>query len=99
MPLPVVVALCYLGAIVCFSIAYYVAWRYNPDCFIVHQDMNVRPLAGWRSTRKPTSSGSGGIRSPVSLEEVNNRYAALAERERQILREIEETAKQLKTAE
>lgn len=25
---------------------YYVAWQYNSDCFIVHREMNLRPLAG-----------------------------------------------------
>lgn len=45
MPPPLIIALTYFGVMGCFFLAYYIAWQQNPDSFIVHQEMNVRPLA------------------------------------------------------
>jgi hypothetical protein len=50
---PAVLAALYLTAAIVFATVYFAMWRTNPDSFIVHQEMNLRPLKVGRLTWPP----------------------------------------------
>jgi Ion channel len=99
MPLPFVVILVYFVLIGAFSAAYYIAWQYNSDCFIIHQEMNLTPLAAWRRTRRLGSKREvKRTQTAIPLEEVNARYTALADQENQIQSDVAEAEQQMAVA-
>jgi hypothetical protein len=88
---PAAIAIGYFGSCLAFSGAYWAAWAYNPDCFIVHQEMNMRPAAAWRAAVRrrgkpapntPTLSGS-------TLDEQCGQYSSLANVEGELQQQIE----------
>jgi len=69
---PVFLAVLYLGAALVFSVAYYIACHVNSDSFIVHQEMNLRPLALWRRLRNQSRTGPRKApRAKDTLDEIN----------------------------
>jgi len=96
---PVFLALLYLGAALVFSVAYYIAWQMNSDSFIVHQEMNLRPLALWRRLRNQSRTGHPKTpQAKDTLEKVNEEYVKLEQQEQQQQQELLEIEPKLKAA-
>ena len=82
----------YLAVAVVFSIVYYSRWRTNTDTFIVHQEMNLRPLSLWRQKLKKTAKAGNttAIEGAKSLEEVTEKYQDLVAQGDEAASELQE---------
>jgi len=98
---PAILAALYFGAALLLSCAYYLVWWVNPDAFIVHQEMNLRPLALWRrANAQPRSHvGKNAATGTTSLEQVNDKYSKLAAEEFQLEDELSKLKPELDIAE
>jgi hypothetical protein len=61
-----------------FSITYYFAWNRNPDCFIVHQEMNLRPSTLWKSTARTHDTHSRPVATTRNAPLNDEQYTILA---------------------
>jgi ion channel len=98
---PLCLGATYFAVALFFSLIYYVAWRLNTDAFIVHQEMNLRPLALWRklSVRlHGTSTPPASVTGEKPLEEIFQEYSELSANESRLATELESIAPQLERA-
>jgi hypothetical protein len=74
----------YIAASFLFAGVYYLCWRVNPDAFIVHQEMNLRPIKSWRGLSQHLLIGTA-VNPPEtaigSLEKIYVDYSKLVSEE------------------
>ena len=98
---PLCLGATYFAIALLFSFVYYIAWQMNTDAFIVHQEMNLRPLALWRklSVRlRGTSTPPGLVVGEKPLEEIFRKYSELSTNESRLAAELESISPQLEHA-
>ena len=80
----------YVVAALSFAFFYYMMWRHSPDSFIIHQEMNLRPLSLWRKLYvrfRADSARRESVSSPTPLEEINSEYSKLTSDEIALFKE------------
>src|SRR3954470_1973296 len=94
---PLYLALTYFGTAIVFSLIYYAAWRTKSDVFIVHQEMNLRPLSFWKTLTKKRQNAK--ITTPdlpkKTIEDVFNELAELDMQESELQSELNKTTADL----
>ena len=96
---PVVLGFVYVLAALVFALIYFGMWRYSPDSFIVHQELNLRPLSSWRKLhvrfRSPDAIGKSDP-SPTPLERINSEYSTLKRQENELAQDLARVESEMK---
>jgi len=92
---PVLLGVSYLVAAFVFSLAYYAAWRVNSDVFIVHHEMNLRPLVRWKKALSAPNPPVSSPSTPSGIDEISKQYVAFEAEEQKQRRALEKIGPEL----
>ncbi len=100
---PVYLGGAYFAVAFLFSWVYYFTWIKNTDAFIVHQEMNLRPLTRWRELLirrgvKAKAIPPATAVSEKSHEEISREYSTLSGEESRLQAELQLLTSKLKHA-
>lgn len=98
---PVGLASLYILAAIVFATVYTVMWRLNPDSFIVHEEMNLRPLKVGRLSR-PARQDSQTMSAPdptgIPLETIYEQLVAIQSSETKLEQDLKDVDGQIPQA-
>jgi hypothetical protein len=95
---PAVLAILYFTASVLFAVIYFSMWRLNPDAFIVHQEMNLRPLSMWpvlRTAGKKNRQNRSAVVAAAPLETIYDQCSKLNQLEIELSTQLEDLELQI----